>query len=607
MRYRTHWQHIEERDIDISLEVQMNNVLYVYIQDRRGYEKGPAWGDVVCLEFYTLPRQHETLGSPSPWPAIAPATTVAAKPLNKASKEAVAEWLIECNSKHSCSPPGRLPPPKRLIRIFAGKDTYAGSLIETDRLVSYQYAALSYCWGGASTLKTVRSSFELLKRGIPRSELPKTINDALEIAKWLQLKYIWIDSLCIIQDTYQDWHEQAAQVAEIYEGAYITIAASGASDCNTGCMRERETSQEIHGVHDCGTLFSVFVRRRLGHRFLFHSDNTGGYPLFSRGWCFQERLLSRRILHFTPTELVFECGQGLRCECSRILQHGYEGRLKREYTEMLQRSFTAQYEDAQPRLFYGQENSSTVFWEKVIMAYNGQKLTYDRDILVALSGIANRLSHIFGHYLAGLWEYRLPTGLLWVSSPGVQCHRPREFTAPSFSWASRIGPITQSNFREQDKRIECRVLRAQCFPKGSDIMGPVASGFIKLAGYIITVSLKGTKFERSISHCLPGKEDETGDFSPDTVEDMKYSNGTTLFCFQVSSWPDVRYMYDCNGVRDPTLDPEPGKATKADRLSEALVLKAVAGRYQTYERVGMASPIKTKWFGGISESEITII
>ena len=196
-------------------------------------------------------------------------------------------------------------------------------------------------------LKLTKETLEQREKGIQRSLLPRTLRDAIKICKWLNINYLWIDALCIVQDDLVEWNEEAPRMAEVYEGAYITIAATSAADCNDGCISPREASKEILGVHDCGKPFSVFVRPRLGHAALFFSNNDSEYPVFQRGWCFQERILSRRVLHFTKKELIFECSEGLRCDCSRVLQHGYGSRTKALYTRMIQKDSTAEFEDSE--------------------------------------------------------------------------------------------------------------------------------------------------------------------------------------------------------------------------------------------------------------------
>lgn len=289
--------------------------------------------------------------APSPWAAFAAATRISADALSEVSKEAVKAWLLECRSHHhACRLRTKLPPPKRLIRIYAGSHDTCGCLIETESTQKYRYVALSYCWGKSNTFTTTTPTLPERKAGISASQLPQTLKDAVWVTKWLGLHYLWVDSLCILQDSDQiDWKQQAGCMAGIYERAYITLAATSAADSGEGFLTTRETSRELFGVHKCGVPFSVYVRRRVGHAALFHGVHAKFHPLFSRGWCFQERLLSRRVLHFTRNEIIFECGEGMRCECSRILQHGYGNRLKALYSRTVKKKVVAEVEDADVR------------------------------------------------------------------------------------------------------------------------------------------------------------------------------------------------------------------------------------------------------------------
>jgi Heterokaryon incompatibility protein (HET) len=552
--------------------------------------------------------------------------SISEQALSQQCKESLREWFIECNTKHSCFKHKKAPPPKRLVRIFAGDQEFCGKVIETNHETNYRYAALSYCWGKASPFHSTTETLPERKKGIQRSELPSTLLDAIKVARWLGLNYIWIDSLCILQDHDQkDWQEQAARMADIYEYAYVTIGATSASDCRQGFLCERETSKALYSAHDCGVPFTVLVRPRLGHRALFNG-NWETHPLFKRAWCFQERLISRRVLHFTRNELVFECGEGLRCECSRILQHGYGNRLKALYRMTLRHSSIASSKDAEIKMAANHtsnlqlttfklalqphgENSSTRFWDLLVTDYASKELTYDTDILVALSATARRLSVSFGTYLAGLWEYTLPVGLLWASAPAaplIRCHRPKEYTAPTFSWASRLGPLSFKLLMEH-YTTDCAVLDAKCTPKCVDNFGAVAAGFVKLAGRVTEATFGGLTYQSQGRVAgVVRKDSETEMFDPDTVEDEDIQTGTCLYCFQICSFPDVKYYYDENGTRHPPWDPNSEEVKKAIWYANALVLRIVAPP-TTFERIGIVVRMKNTWFDKVDKSEITII
>jgi hypothetical protein len=104
-----------------------------------------------------------------------------------------------------------------------------------DHYQDVQYVALSYCWGGVQAVKLLVSNFKDMVSRIP-SELPKTIQDAFTITRRLGIRFIWVDSLCIIQDSEKDWITEAALMGRVYKNCFCCIAASGATDSSKGCF-----------------------------------------------------------------------------------------------------------------------------------------------------------------------------------------------------------------------------------------------------------------------------------------------------------------------------------------------------------------------------------
>lgn len=148
------------------------------------------------------------------------------------------------------------------------------------------------------------------------------------MALLLKIKYIWIDSLCIIQDDLEDWNTESAKMADIYQGAYITLSATASSGDAYGCFAS--TPQDVDDVEiqlpDDLRAVKVAVRKAL-----IHWDEVtpraiaDRFPLMTRGWAYQERLLSCRVLHFTQAELVWECRSLVTCECNGLSQRSSPG------------------------------------------------------------------------------------------------------------------------------------------------------------------------------------------------------------------------------------------------------------------------------------------
>jgi hypothetical protein len=99
-----------------------------------------------------------------------------------------------------------------------------------------QYATLSHCWGFHQPLRTTKATLDLHLQKIRFSDLAKTFQDAAVTCRRLGIRYLWIDSLCIVQGDEEDWQIQSAQMASIYKGSTLTIAASSAHDGTEGCF-----------------------------------------------------------------------------------------------------------------------------------------------------------------------------------------------------------------------------------------------------------------------------------------------------------------------------------------------------------------------------------
>jgi hypothetical protein len=165
---------------------------------------------------------------------------------------------------------------------------------------------------------------------------PELFKTLFESADGFRFDTCGLTRSVFIQDDVEDWQIQSAQMATIYERSYPTISASTASDSNSGFLINREKSKEITCVDDVGSSQDIYARRAINHVQLFNlttpTEAQDRYPLYPRAWCFQERFLARRVLHFLSYELVFECCSVQRCECDRIAQE-YGFSLKRDFME----------------------------------------------------------------------------------------------------------------------------------------------------------------------------------------------------------------------------------------------------------------------------------
>lgn len=250
----------------------------------------------------------------------------------------------QLNHAERCRQPGSVPLPTRVIEI----GSQSIKLIDTKGR-SGKYSALSHCWGSrGGPPKTLSSNIDDRKKGIDMPVMSKVVRDAIEICRILSITYLWLDSLCIIQDDSSDWVTESANMAAIYANAALTISATSAAEEEAGIFRERPKPFVLRGEDDSGVPCRVHVREALSHPgfcghfnnpavqqgVLFHhtvkEPDYSKVPLFGRAWCMQERFLSPKVLHFTSNEMILECATRMYCECMEIgRSSGDDGKLIR--------------------------------------------------------------------------------------------------------------------------------------------------------------------------------------------------------------------------------------------------------------------------------------
>ncbi|CAD6444487.1 30756bd5-8c28-40d7-a2aa-b063880c3169 [Sclerotinia trifoliorum] len=406
------------------------------------------------FELYTLPGQTPVPNSNSRPSYFGVAEEVHPQITVESYAEIIQRWVKDCCENHAiCSLQDDGVPfvPSRLLDL-SGEQGELIRLVETMHFVnvSESYATLSHCWGNAHLIQTNRKTLQKHKTGIEICDLPKTFADVVTILRTLRIRYVWIDSLCIIQKDDIDWKEQAAQMARIYSKSCLNIAATAASDSTGGCLNTRSLRHGVMSdlkawpINTSNMSYGgaiVYIRpsfHAVHQRFNIRKRNRETDPadheitsLLSRAWIFQERQLAPRTIHFHPTELIMECKSGLRCECIGL-----------ENIYKTSRSKLADINSLDKRHILDR-------WLGLINEYSKLLITYDRDRLVALIGIAKIFQdRLESHYLAGIWLTDLARGLLWnVAKPLpfekndnlniYRCTSESKF-APSWSWASLV-------------------------------------------------------------------------------------------------------------------------------------------------------------------------
>ena len=302
-----------------------------------------------------------------------------------------------------------------------------------------RYMTLSHCWGRAQIVKLLRSNFDMMTRDIPIADLPKTFQDAITVTQRLGISYLWIDSLCILQDRddLSDWEAEASLMHKVYSHSYCNISAAAAEDSFEGLFYPRDP-RLLHAaeVDLCIREFVSDVDAIRCHVFYrgFWFEHSTQAPLNKRAWVLQERLLSPRILHFGRHQLLWECRE---LQAAESAPWGIDTDLDgRNFCRLRLRQQTLRQETltTDPTILrYNQYRA----WHKLVKIYSRCFLTVPDDKLIAISALAKRTGEATkGQYIAGLWREVLEKELLWCrgvdqhSKAMLSCRSPR-YRAPT--------------------------------------------------------------------------------------------------------------------------------------------------------------------------------
>ncbi|KAH7212095.1 heterokaryon incompatibility protein-domain-containing protein [Fusarium oxysporum] len=377
-----------------------------------------------------------------PWDLIGQGYHIPEYGLSPSCVSLAREWLNACGhaqGKHAnCTKTTISTLPTRVISV--GNDTASPRLAVTEPNQQAHYAALSHCWGGSTPTMTTLSNLEAYTISLP-SDLPQTFEDALRVARALEIPYIWIDSLCIIQDSPADWEREASRMAQVYANAYVTIFADAAPDSISGFLSPPSRKAPQRFVVPCNNDQSgsgvVHIRERgfLAQQLPYHTWNSrrsgsGQSKLSTRGWVFQERLLSPRTLHFSQNEMAWECRSVCECECSATSLRTLRT------TSVMKHFLNPQDPDA---------SLAEANWRsEIVPAYTELDLTFATDRLPAIQGLANATQRLRSNdeYISGLWRKTIKADLLWYrNAADGNNRRIKDGGAPTWSWGSVTGPI----------------------------------------------------------------------------------------------------------------------------------------------------------------------
>lgn len=361
----------------------------------------------------------------------------------------VQHWRNDCTTHQTCVAEKDTLMPTRVLRL-CGDDPQPSIQLVGTKGQKGRYIALSHCWGSTEKrpLQTTFKNLIAHQVGISFEDLPKTFQDLVELAQAIRIRYVWIDSLCIIQGNRRDWHAEANKMGDVYRNAALVVAASGAKDCSEGLFitdRPRATifrmpyriAGEVKGTFNMTLLPNDNWHPRHG-------------PLETRVWTLQERYLARRFVAFMPRSVIWMCKA---TTVNEVGEHVF---------------------DLEP----------TMLWFDLLQMYTKRSLTFLSDRPEALRGIAEefqraRKNRYVPEY--GVWEDKLVFQLLWFNY-GRRLDDETSPSIPSWSWAATWGskrwpdrfyPMTYLN-----------VCHAEEMPKRL-VISPV--GHLQVLGHLSTI------------------------------------------------------------------------------------------------------------------------
>lgn len=447
-----------------------------------------------------------------------------------------------------------------------------------------KYAALSHCWGGSDHRLAIGASIdagnnsaqagavskhseaiidsrpfitltlnlEERMRSIPMEILPRTFRDAVTITRNIGLRYIWIDSLCIIQDSKSDWEHESSLMADTYKNSYVTLAAESARNSHEGILNPRHLdfdpikipfNSDAHNIHT-----SMYVRPVQDD---WQTSITGAKSaLCSRAWVLQESMLAPRTLHYGAQQMFWECKSCSHAEGD--MTPVPQGLRERDWSWSRNKRFLADLGASSDRKDATALKSVLYMrWNSILENYSARKMTNSEDVFPALAGLASEFNlHLNDHYVAGLWKADLHRGLLWHVIEPETCKAAAPYRAPSWSWASKVGQI--SGIRDADyivgnyrADIKAEVTLKSLVDAFATVnpYGEVSLGLITIHGRGISAkhwpAFEDKPWERGF---IQNPEDSEGylfrdfDIGTEVAVMERHEKGRTLSLVQIATW-----------------------------------------------------------------------
>lgn len=550
-------------------------------------------------------------------------------------------WIQNCRQNHTaCNRDRKGFLPTRLLDLRAfgtDEDVKLVSLglccPQDQEALQYrpEYITLSHCWGPPEhrPITTTKASLEDRMSRIPVDDLSNTFRDAVGIARTLGARYLWIDSLCIIQDDGDDWAREAALMAEVYGQSLCTLAALDSKNSTEGCklisdVQNMGTMMEMDTGNSHNSPYTYRIRvfehepqqwhEEYGDNPYRHADY-GKHPLRARAWTLQERELSKRNIHFAGNQMLWEC----REQKASTQLPWHHKKPEDDFEQWPIRNFLT--EDMAP----GGPVAMRDRWYELMEDYSFRQLTKETDKLTALAGLARSFQPVFpqAQYLPGIWSTHLPAALLWRTR--YTARRPQSYIAPTWSWASVIGTITYESQRlagaseildgrPQDRPWDCdfgdlSVGALSVKLKYHDKYGTILDASLSLNGALLASIDSNPQLEvfdrdpRGGCKALLTKDGVVaGLLFPDIPDQMPFTEG--LFCLRI------------RGESNESQIAKPGQLHEGDEVEDLVMGLVLMKASQTespsssssqYKRIGLARWVRNALFEASQPSAVTLL
>ncbi|MCJ1249879.1 hypothetical protein MMC30_007105 [Trapelia coarctata] len=386
---------------------------------------------------------------------------------------AALSWINDCQHEHELCPHQDDPLlPHRLLDVSAdgGESLKLYVSQEGER---GRYAALSYCWGGPQRVMTTMDTIEAHIDQISENKLPQTLADAIKVTRGLGLRYLWIDSFCIIQDSPEDKEVQLASMGNIYHNAYITIVAAKASSVEDGFLKRfpaMSYSREPVGSNPGGSEKTTYDTSN----FIPNWD-----PLFERAWS----------LDISGTAAL----PASHAECDLDLENPFDTHEERLPAQAFLDQTLRNEGPMDAREAY-------ISWIRCVNNYSRCTLSLDTDKFHAIAGLAERYADKFnqqlGSYVAGNWGTFMIDDLRWMGQPARKFSRRPPSRAPTWSWAAIDGAVLRDPPQDNDKLLSQAIAFGLSMKSKKLRYGEVSNGALIVKGPLVAVDMALERSER---------------------------------------------------------------------------------------------------------------